>query len=81
MPLTFIRSSDDNFPTQTSSFGNEFFNASDHWNILPSISYIGVSRSVGDALSVGVRGSLNKIDKLGDVGVDDLIILRFRWYY
>jgi len=64
--------SDDNFPTQTSSFGNEFFNASDHWNILPSISYIGVSRSVGDNLSVGVRGSLNKIDKLGDIGVDDL---------
>src|SRR5680860_1219481 len=58
--------SDDNFPTQTSSFGNELFNASDHWNILPSISYIGVSRSVGDNLSVGVRGSLNKIDKLGD---------------
>src|SRR5680860_1891619 len=47
--------SDDNFPTQTSSFGNELFNASDHWNILPSISYIGVSRSVGDNLSVGVR--------------------------
>ncbi|SIS39120.1 Thrombospondin type 3 repeat-containing protein [Zobellia uliginosa] len=64
--------SDDNFPTQTSSFGNELMNASDHWNILPSISYVGVSRSVGDGLSVGVRGSLNKISKLGDIGVDDL---------
>jgi outer membrane protein OmpA-like peptidoglycan-associated protein len=65
--------STDNLPEPiTTSFGNQLFNASDHWNILPSISYIGVSRSVGDNLSVGVRGSLNKIDKLGDVSVDDL---------
>ena len=65
--------SNDNLPAPiTSSFGNEFFNANDHWNILPSISYIGVSKSVGDGFSVGARGSLNKISKLGDVSVDDL---------
>lgn len=57
---------------QTSSFGNEFFNANDHWNILPSISFIGVSKSVGDGFSVGARGSLNRITKLGDVSTDDL---------
>jgi len=56
----------------TSSFGNEFFNANDHWNILPSISFVGVSKSVGDGFSIGARGSLNKISKLGDVSVDDL---------
>ncbi|MBD1260175.1 OmpA family protein [Maribacter polysiphoniae] len=55
-----------------SSFGNEYFNATDHWNILPSISYVGVSKSVGDGFSVGARGSLNKIDKWGDNDVDDL---------
>ena len=55
-----------------SSFGNEFFNATDHWNILPSISYVGVSKSVGDGFSVGARGSLNKISKWGDTDVDDL---------
>jgi len=63
----------DVYPTgDVSSFGNEFFNATDHWNILPSISYIGLSKSVGDGFSVGARGSLNKISKLGDVSVDDL---------
>ncbi|WP_350289658.1 OmpA family protein [uncultured Croceitalea sp.] len=57
---------------QTSSFGNEYFNANDHWNILPSISYVSVSRYIGDGFSVGARGSLNRIDKLGDFGADDL---------
>lgn len=63
----------DVYPTgDVSSFGNEFFNVNDHWNILPSISYVGVSKSVGDGFSVGARGSLNKISKLGDESVDDL---------
>jgi len=63
----------DTYPTgDGSSFGNELFNATDHWNILPSISYVGVSKSVGDGLAIGARGSLNKISKLGDVSVDDL---------
>ncbi|MDO1512731.1 OmpA family protein [Maribacter confluentis] len=63
----------DPYPTgDMSSFGNEFFNVNDHWNILPSISYVGVSKHVGDGFSIGARGSLNKISKLGDVSVDDL---------
>ncbi|MDC6387994.1 OmpA family protein [Maribacter sp. PR1] len=63
----------DVYPTgDVSSFGNEFFNVNDHWNILPSISYVGISKSVGDGFSIGARGSLNKISKLGDVSVDDL---------
>jgi outer membrane protein OmpA-like peptidoglycan-associated protein len=51
---------------------DEYFNANDHWNILPSISYVSVSKFVGDGFSVGVRGSLNRISKLGDVSADDL---------
>ena len=63
----------DVYPTgDVSSFGNEFFNVNDHWNILPSISYVGVSKYVGGGFSVGARGSLNKISKIGDVSVDDL---------
>ncbi|SDL63469.1 OmpA family protein [Kriegella aquimaris] len=65
----------DVYPTgdfPNSSFGNQLFNATDHWNILPSISYIGVSKAVGSGFSVGARGSLNKISKWGDTGVDDL---------
>lgn len=58
------------YPTGT--LFSEYFNVNDHWNILPSISYVSLSRYVGDGFSVGVRGSLNRISKLGDVEVDDL---------
>ncbi len=63
----------DTYPTSDgSSFGNEFFNVNDHWNIVPSISYIGLSKYIGSGFSVGARGSLNKINKIGDTKVDDL---------
>ena len=42
---------------------SEFFNAKDHWNILPSVSYINVSKYVGSNFSFGVTGSINKIKK------------------
>ncbi|TVZ52616.1 OmpA family protein [Dokdonia sp. Hel_I_53] len=53
-------------------FPNEFYNVEDHWNILPSVSYINVSRYVGNGLVVGVSGSLNRIDQRGDQSVNDL---------
>ncbi len=56
----------------TGNLFSEYFNANDHWNIIPSISVISVTRSIGDNFSVGARGSLNRIDKLGDVRVDEL---------
>ncbi|MFH6966275.1 OmpA family protein [Flavobacterium sp. FlaQc-28] len=40
------------------------FAVKDNWNILPSLSYIGVNRYVGKGFSVGLQGSVNKIDKL-----------------
>ena len=71
--ISFGANAIDLYPTDDlSSFGNEYFNAEDHWNILPSVSYLAVSRSVGDGFSVGVRGSLNRIDKVGDFEEDDL---------
>ncbi|WP_203257508.1 OmpA family protein [Hyunsoonleella ulvae] len=45
---------------------DEFANASDHYNILPSLSTVSVSKYVGDGFSFGIAGSLNKIDKWGD---------------
>lgn len=54
------------------SFGDEYFNVTDHWNIIPSISTLAVSKHVGSGFSVGARGSLNKIEKFGDQNVDDL---------
>jgi OOP family OmpA-OmpF porin len=39
------------------------FKVSDNWNILPSVSYINVSKYVGSGFIVGLTGSINKIDK------------------
>ncbi|MCY1227299.1 Outer membrane porin F precursor [compost metagenome] len=42
---------------------SNFFNARENWNILPSVSYLNVSRHIGSDFSFGVTGSVNKIDK------------------
>ena len=42
------------------------FNVSENWNILPSVSYLSIARSVGNNFSVGLQGSINKIDKIVD---------------
>ncbi|NRS88597.1 outer membrane protein OmpA-like peptidoglycan-associated protein [Flavobacterium sp. 7E] len=39
------------------------FAAKDNWNVLPSVSYISVSKYLGDNFSFGLQGSVNKIDK------------------
>ena len=47
-------------------FNNHFsqpLSVKDNWNILPSISYIGVSKYVGDNFSFGVSGTINKMSK------------------
>lgn len=42
---------------------SNYFNAKDNWSIIPSVSYVNVSRYLGDNFSVGITGSVNKIDK------------------
>lgn len=42
---------------------SEYFNAKDFWSIVPSVSYLTVTRHVGDNFSFGVTGSFNKVDK------------------
>ncbi len=55
--------------TKVSAVGNDspkwiqLANAEENWNILPSVSYLSVSRFVGDGFSFGLAGSVNKIDK------------------
>lgn len=55
--------------TKVSAVGNDspkwiqLANAKTNWNILPSVSYVNVSRYVGDGFSFGLAGSVNKIDK------------------
>ncbi|NNM23419.1 MAG: OmpA family protein [Flavobacteriaceae bacterium] len=51
---------------------DEFFNANDHWNILPSLSRVSVGRYIGSGFTFVAAGSINKIDKVGDLGVDDV---------
>jgi outer membrane protein OmpA-like peptidoglycan-associated protein len=47
-----------------SGFLDQPFAVKDNWNVLPSVSYISVSKYLGDNFSFGVQGSLNKIEKL-----------------
>ena len=44
------------------------FAVKDNWNILPSVSYLSVSRYVGNNFSFGIQGSVNKIDKYVNSG-------------
>ena len=52
------------------AFFDEFINAPEHYNILPSLSTISVSKYLDDGFSLGLTGSLNKIDKWGDISSD-----------
>ncbi|MEY4011731.1 MAG: hypothetical protein RIT22_855 [Bacteroidota bacterium] len=54
-----------NWPTGTWLDGHlsQAFSVKDNWNVLPAITYVGVSRYVGDNFSVGISGSLNKVSK------------------
>ena len=63
---------DASLPTSGNGTFDEFFNVNDHWNIVPSISYVSVQRYIGDGFVFGVRGSLNRLQKLGDIDVDNL---------
>lgn len=42
---------------------SSFFNASEYWSVIPSVSYVSVSRHIGDRFSFGVTGSLNRLTK------------------
>ena len=43
---------------------SEYFNAKENWNIIPSVSYLTVSRSIGNGFAIGLTGSVNRIDKM-----------------
>ena len=51
---------------------DEYFNVTDHYNILPSLSTISVSRYLSDGFTLTAAGSINQIDKIGDSSADDL---------
>ena len=42
---------------------SQFFNAKDNWNVLPSVSFVNVSKYVGNDFSFGVTGSVNRLTR------------------
>lgn len=47
-------------------FLDEFFNANDHYNFLPFLSRIEVSRYLDEGFTFSVAGSVNRINKVGE---------------
>lgn len=42
---------------------SNYFNRNENWNSVPSLSYLNISKYVGDNISFGVTGSINKMTK------------------
>ena len=56
---------------------NQPFRVKDNWNVLPSLSYLTVSRHVGAGFTFGVTGSVNKITKMvnrSEVNPKDFVV-------
>ena len=53
-------------PYESGSVFSNYFNADDHWNIIPIISRLTVSRYIGDGFVFSVAASYNQIDKVGE---------------
>ncbi len=53
-------------------FFEDFLNVNDHWNMAPAISRIRVGRYIGNGFAIGLAGSFNSIDKVGDSYTDGL---------
>ena len=65
----------DFYPTGETGQGeifDQYFNFGDHYNVLPSLSSISVSRYLSDGFSLTVAGTINEISKIGDTAADDL---------
>jgi len=51
---------------------DEFFNVNDHYNILPSLSRVSVGRYIGSGFTFAAAGSINTVEKVGDLRIDEL---------
>ncbi len=59
-------------PSMRGEMFDEYFNAADHWNIIPSVSRLAISRYIGSGFVFTAAGSINRIKKIGDFGADKL---------
>ena len=71
----------DFFPVNTADLKNagvggnwfqEFANLDDHYNIISSVSRLSVSKYLQNSFSVELAGSINKIESVGELAVNDL---------
>jgi outer membrane protein OmpA-like peptidoglycan-associated protein len=56
---------------QNGTIFDEYFNAEDHWNILPSVSRLAIGRYIGSGFAFTAVGTINRIEHRGAVKVDD----------
>jgi len=61
----------DNTSLTRGEYFDEYFNLTDHWNILPSVSKLSIGHYVGSGFVFAAVGTINRIDQVGDVKVDD----------
>jgi len=54
-------------PTPSGPIFDEFFNANDHWNVIPIISSATISKYLDAGFTFSATGSFNRINKLGSV--------------
>ncbi len=65
--------------TPHGNYFDEFFNLNDHWNFG---TYVAITRSLTDRISLTAKGSVNEISKWGDLGkVDESILVDNLKYY
>jgi len=62
-------------------FFGEFFNVSDHWNVLPAFSTLSVQRYLDNDFSIGISGSMNRIEKWGSLEGEPSVAVDNLMYY
>jgi hypothetical protein len=65
----------DFYPTGADDQGDyfdDYFNFDDHWNFGAVMSRIRVGRYIGSGFSIGLAGSINSIEHVGEIVVRDL---------
>ena len=69
-PVGYVDGQNESSPTRGGYF-DEYFNLQDHWNVLPSVSKLSIGHYVGSGFVFAAVGTINRIDQVGDVKVDD----------
>ena len=59
----------------------EFYNVEDHWSILPSLSLISLQKYIEGGFSVGISGSINRLDKWGQTQDGTAVSVNNLMYY